>query len=196
MFQGQEAAPGQRWPIWCQDGVLSCPRLSCWRSGLRTGKRRGKGDQTNRRARLVLGSGLERGLVNPFLLLEQPAQQASPPTASLPLAAVCLQVGSLPSQPTWAAKHLRSSAVQVQRGIPATSSWASEDLGANNPYQRAVLCSLPGFPCAPSTSEPPHLGVGGFLGNEPRCQCRRYKRLGFDPWVGKTPGGGHGIPLQ
>ena len=28
------------------------------------------------------------------------------------------------------------------------------------------------------------------------CQCRRPKRHGFDPWVGKTPGGGHGNPLQ
>ena len=24
-----------------------------------------------------------------------------------------------------------------------------------------------------------------FSGKEPVCQCRRCKRLGFDPWVGK-----------
>ena len=34
-------------------------------------------------------------------------------------------------------------------------------------------------------------GVGCFpsdaRGKEPICQGRRHKRLGFDPWVGKTP---------
>ena len=24
-------------------------------------------------------------------------------------------------------------------------------------------------------------------GKEPTCQCRRHKRQGFNPWVGKTP---------
>ena len=33
-------------------------------------------------------------------------------------------------------------------------------------------------------------------GKEPVCQCRRQKRLEFDPWVGKSPGGGYGNPLQ
>ena len=33
-------------------------------------------------------------------------------------------------------------------------------------------------------------------GKEPACQCRRHKRHGFDPWVWKIPGGGHGHPLQ
>ena len=28
---------------------------------------------------------------------------------------------------------------------------------------------------------------GGTSGKEPTCQCRRCKRLGFDPWVGKIP---------
>ena len=26
---------------------------------------------------------------------------------------------------------------------------------------------------------------GGTAGKEPACQCRRHKRCGFDPWVGK-----------
>ena len=26
---------------------------------------------------------------------------------------------------------------------------------------------------------------GGTSGKEPSCQCRRHKRRGFDPWVGK-----------
>ena len=33
-------------------------------------------------------------------------------------------------------------------------------------------------------------------GKEPAHQSRRHKRCGFDPWVGKTPGGGSGNPLQ
>ena len=28
---------------------------------------------------------------------------------------------------------------------------------------------------------------GGASGKEPTCQCRRYKRRQFDPWVGKIP---------
>ena len=28
---------------------------------------------------------------------------------------------------------------------------------------------------------------GGISGKEPFCQCRRHKRLGFDPWVMKIP---------
>ena len=28
---------------------------------------------------------------------------------------------------------------------------------------------------------------GGASGKEPTCQCRRRKRRGFDPWVGKIP---------
>ena len=28
---------------------------------------------------------------------------------------------------------------------------------------------------------------GGAHGKEPICQCRRCKRCGFDPWVGKIP---------
>ena len=27
----------------------------------------------------------------------------------------------------------------------------------------------------------------GASGKEPTCQCRRYKRLVFNPWVGKIP---------
>ena len=27
---------------------------------------------------------------------------------------------------------------------------------------------------------------GGASGKEPVCQCRRPKKRGFDPWVGKT----------
>ena len=36
----------------------------------------------------------------------------------------------------------------------------------------------------------------GASGKECECQCKSHKRLGFDPWVGKIPGEGHGNPLQ
>ena len=29
--------------------------------------------------------------------------------------------------------------------------------------------------------------LGGAVGKESACQCRRCKRCGFDPWVGKIP---------
>ena len=38
----------------------------------------------------------------------------------------------------------------------------------------------------PSREEP--MGFpGGASGKEPICQCRRLKRRGFSPWVGKIP---------
>ena len=37
---------------------------------------------------------------------------------------------------------------------------------------------------------------GYSSGKEPACQCKRHKRLGFDPWVRKIPGGGHGNPFH
>ena len=37
---------------------------------------------------------------------------------------------------------------------------------------------------------------GGVSGKEPTWQCRRYKRCGSIPGSGRSPGGGHGNPLQ
>ena len=37
---------------------------------------------------------------------------------------------------------------------------------------------------------------GGTGGKEPACQCWKYKRGGFDPWVRRSPGKGNGYPLQ
>ena len=34
---------------------------------------------------------------------------------------------------------------------------------------------------------PPSSFPSGASGKEPDCQCRRHKRCGFDPWVGKIP---------
>ena len=46
-----------------------------------------------------------------------------------------------------------------------------------------IHCHNPSFP-------------GGPSGKESSCQCRRHKRLGFDPWVGKIPWIGNGTTLQ
>ena len=35
----------------------------------------------------------------------------------------------------------------------------------------------------------------GISGKEPACQCKRLTHW-FDPWVRRSPGGGHGNPLQ
>ena len=38
--------------------------------------------------------------------------------------------------------------------------------------------------------------LGGASGKEPACQCRRQKRFGSIPGLGKSSGWGHGNPLQ
>ena len=61
-------------------------------------------------------------------------------------------------------------------------------VGSHARVQISNLSDL-GIPC--------YLGFpGGTSGKEPACQCRKRKRPGFDPWVGRSPGGGHGNPLQ
>ena len=37
---------------------------------------------------------------------------------------------------------------------------------------------------------------GGASGRESACQCRRLKRCGFDPWVGRIPWNGSWQPSQ
>ena len=37
---------------------------------------------------------------------------------------------------------------------------------------------------------------GGAVGKESACNARRHRRCGFNPWVGKSPGGEHGNPFQ
>ena len=50
----------------------------------------------------------------------------------------------------------------------------------------AELC-IPGCVCV--------LGFpAGTSGKEPACQCRRLKRCGFDPWLGKIPWSGKWQP--
>ena len=48
-----------------------------------------------------------------------------------------------------------------------------------------------------SCPEPSPWGFpGGVSGKEPACQCRRQKRCGYNPWVGKIPWRRHCYPLQ
>ena len=44
----------------------------------------------------------------------------------------------------------------------------------------------------PSTLRAP----GGASAKEPTCQCRRHRDSGWIPGSGRSPGGGHGNPLQ
>ena len=37
---------------------------------------------------------------------------------------------------------------------------------------------------------------GGTGAKEPTCPCKRHKRWGFDPWLGRCPGEGNGKPFQ
>ena len=37
---------------------------------------------------------------------------------------------------------------------------------------------------------------GGTSHKEPTYKCRRHKSCVFDPWSGRSPGGGNGNPLQ
>ena len=53
---------------------------------------------------------------------------------------------------------------------------------------------------SPHTCSLKALGVmgfpGGISGKEPACHCRRRKRRGFEPWMGKIPGQENGNPLN
>ena len=49
-------------------------------------------------------------------------------------------------------------------------------------HQLSILYIVLGFPSRTS-------------GKETACQCRRCKRCGFDPWVGRIPGEGNGKSL-
>ena len=54
-----------------------------------------------------------------------------------------------------------------------------------------VSGSAQGWHIAEKTTVPGRTG-----GKEHACQCSRPKKCRFDPWVRKSPGGGHGNALQ
>ena len=65
--------------------------------------------------------------------------------------------------------------------IPAWRIPWTEDAGMLQPMCRKSWTQL--------ANEPPRRhGLPRWLsGSESACQCRRYRRCGFDPWVGKNP---------
>ena len=65
-------------------------------------------------------------------------------------------------------------------GEPGLPSTGSHRVGHNWSDLAAAAASLLGFP-------------GSSTGEETTCQ---WRRLGFNPWVRRSPGGGHGNPLQ
>ena len=42
----------------------------------------------------------------------------------------------------------------------------------------------------------PGASPGGISGKGAACKCRRHKDVGSIPGLGRSPGGGHGNPLQ
>ena len=57
-------------------------------------------------------------------------------------------------------------------------------------YFATVSCSFPKH-CTIRASQ-----VAPVVKSPPAYRCRRCKTCGFDPWVGRSPRGGHGNPLQ
>ena len=54
--------------------------------------------------------------------------------------------------------------------------------------QKGLLCPAPlPFVLSEHAAHQARLLLSTFYGKEPACQCRRHKRQGFDPWVGKIP---------
>ena len=67
--------------------------------------------------------------------------------------------------------------VTTEKGKQISSAPLSPCSMWEEPWKPELLFikrQAPGFP-------------GGTSGKEPACQCRRQKRPGFDPWVGKFP---------
>ena len=91
------------------------------------------------------------------------------------------------------------------------SSWSRIQTWISHIAGRFWLIELPGKPtllqyelavalghCTFNTT--PTFSAGGFPGDtsgkESICQCRIHKIGMFDPWLGRSPGGGYGNPLQ
>ena len=69
---------------------------------------------------------------------------------------------------------LRLAESYHQLKIVSQVSFSSHIGLPNLPYLLSLQMLQRGFP-------------GGTTGKEPVCQCRRPKRCGFNPWVGKIP---------
>ena len=100
----------------------------------------------------------------------------------------------------WLSAHLLDPGVSVPCCLGAftitlATAWNALPPGlqaANSFWDSDLLCYLPDRPSLITSSEsspsPVALGFpGGARGKEPTCQCRRCKRLRFNPWVRKIP---------
>ena len=116
------------------------------------------------------------------------------PAHHLPAQLLCLLPvsGSLPL-PLRASPE-PSSLCQCSRSLfpslpyHGTYTWAHLAIGYPT---RLQPLAQPGCHSIPGSSTWPDRGGGLdkylLISKEPACQCRRYKRLGFDPWVRKIP---------
>ena len=92
---------------------------------------------------------------------------------------------------TWKAELIQFTTIRVNWSIWQRSSWNSEELWkfpcisqfVGDKRVRTQYLFLWGFP-------------DGTSGKESTNQCRRLKRHELNPWLGKSPGEGHGNPLQ
>ena len=92
-----------------------------------------------------------------------------------------------------------------KNGVCRTSGSANTGLFG----QRCVSAESTYPPCTPSTGCSSEsfiitcnkllkvsVSLSVLVGQEPACQCRRHKSSGLIPGLGRSPGGGHGSPLQ
>ena len=82
----------------------------------------------------------------------------------------------------------------VHRYVTESSLWNVVHVDGFSPEESGVW-NQPAENCLIAKYE---LGSfpAGTSGKEPACQCRRCKRRGFDPWVGKIPWRRPWQPLQ
>ena len=68
--------------------------------------------------------------------------------------------------------------------------WWTRDKGKDGGDLKDGVCVPTSWSCAIQCPRhfPLTLGFpGGASGKEPACHCRRHKRHGFSPWIGKVP---------
>ena len=95
-------------------------------------------------------------------------------------------------------KEKRDTEAEAKRYTPERKGPASQGgLGTSGHPWTHVPDDQPLKSFVPEILTVQRLGFpGGTSGKEPTCQCRRRKKCGFDPWVGKIPRGGHSNPLH